>query len=212
VYTNGQKTVGAGGRYLISPASNTVIGNANPDWVGGINNIFRFKDLSVNFLIDTRQGGDIFSLDMYYGMGTGLYPETVFNNDLGNPSRNPVSQGGGFVLPGVKADGSLNDIRRANNAGTLGYSQPNAGFVFDASYVKLREATLTYSLPAKMINRIGFVKGIDLSLIGRNLWIIDKNLPYADPEESLGAGNLQGYQAGAYPTTRTFTFNAKLRF
>ena len=212
VYTNGQKTVGAGGRYLISSASNTVIGNANPDWVGGINNIFRYKDLSMNFLIDTRQGGDIFSLDMYYGMGTGLYPETVFNNDLGNPSRSPVSQGGGLILPGVKADGSPNDIRRANNTGTLGYSQPNAGFVYDASFVKLREATLTYSLPAKIINRIGFVKGIDLSLIGRNLWIIDKNLPYADPEESLGAGNLQGYQAGAYPLTRTFTFNAKLRF
>lgn len=212
VYTNGQKTVASNGRYAISPASNTVIGNANPDWVGGINNTFRFKDISLSFLVDTRQGGDIFSLDMFYGMGTGLYPESVFLNDLGNPSRDPVSQGGGIILPGVKADGTPNDIRRANNASTLGYAQPNAGFVYDASYVKLREASLTYSLPSKVISKIGFVKGIDLSLIGRNLWIIDKKLPYSDPEESLGAGNLQGYQAGAYPTARTFTLNAKVRF
>ena len=212
VYTNGQKTISANGRYTVSPASNTVIGNANPDWTGGINNSFRYKDIALSFLVDTRQGGDVFSLDLYYGMGTGLYPETVFNNDLGNPSRLPVSQGGGIILPGVKADGTPNDIRRANNATTLGYAQPNAAFVYDASYVKLREASLTYSFPAKVFNKINFVKGIDLSLIGRNLWIIDKKLPYADPEESLSAGNLQGYQSGAYPTTRTFTLNAKVRF
>jgi len=212
VYTNGQKTVGANGRYLLSPASNEVIGNSNPDWVGGINNILRYKDVSLSFLVDTRQGGDIFSLDMFYGMGTGLYPETVFLNDLGNPSRSPVSQGGGIILPGVKADGTPNDIRRANSEGTLGYRQPTAGFIYDASYVKLREASLTFALPSKLMNRIRFVKGIDLSLIGRNLWIIDKKLPYADPEEGLSAGNLQGYQSGAYPTTRTFTLNAKVRF
>ncbi len=212
VYTNGQKTVGANGRYLISAASNAVIGNANPDWVGGVNNVLRYKDLSLSFLVDTRQGGDVFSLDLYYGMGTGLYPETVFTNDLGNPSRSPVAEGGGLIFPGVKEDGTPNDIRRANNVGTLGYAQPNAGFVYDASFIKLREATLTYSLPSKLLNRIQFVKGIDLSLIGRNLWIIDKKLPYADPEESLGAGNLQGYQSGAYPTMRTFTLNAKVRF
>jgi outer membrane receptor protein involved in Fe transport len=212
VYTNGQKTVNALGRYLISPASNDVIGNSNPDWVGGISNVLRYKDVSLSFLVDTRQGGDIFSLDMFYGMGTGLYPETVFLNDLGNPSRSPVSQGGGIILPGVKADGTPNDIRRANSEGTLGYRQPAAGFIYDASYVKLREASLTYSLPGKLMNRIRFVKGIDLSLIGRNLWIIDKKLPYSDPEESLSAGNLQGYQSGAYPTTRTFTLNAKVRF
>jgi outer membrane receptor protein involved in Fe transport len=212
VYTNGQRTVGANGRYLLSPASNDVIGNASPDWVGGINNVLRYKDVSLSFLVDTRQGGDLFSLDMFYGTGTGLYPETVGLNDLGNPSRSPVSQGGGIILPGVKADGTPNDIRRANSEGTLGYRQPTAGFIYDASFIKLREASLTYSLPAKLMNKIRYVKGVDLSLIGRNLWIIDKNLPYADPEESIGAGNLQGYQSGAYPTARTFTLNAKLRF
>ena len=50
-------------------------------------------------------------------------------------------------------------------------------------------------------------KGVDFSLLGRNLWLIHKNLPMADPEENLGAGNLQGYQSGAYPTVRTLGLN-----
>ncbi|RYY55437.1 MAG: SusC/RagA family TonB-linked outer membrane protein [Chitinophagaceae bacterium] len=207
-----QRTVGANGRYLLSPTSNEVVGNANPDWTGGVANSFRYKNVTFSFLIDTRQGGDIFSLDLYYGMGTGLYPETVFDNDLGNPSRDAVADGGGVILPGVKEDGTVNDIRRGNSEGTLGYRQPTGGFIYDASYVKLREVALSYAFPKEIVSRLKFIKGIDLSLVGRNLWIIDKNLPYADPEESMSAGNFQGYQTGAYPTARTFTVNARIRF
>jgi hypothetical protein len=56
------------------------------------------------------------------------------------------------------------------------------------------------------------LKGVDFSLIGRNLWIIHKNLPYSDPEETMSSGNLQGYQGGAYPAVRTFALNIKFRF
>jgi hypothetical protein len=49
-------------------------------------------------------------------------------------------------------------------------------------------------------------------LVGRNLWIIHKNLPYSDPEENLSSGNLQGVQSGAYPTTRSMGINLKLQF
>ncbi len=208
-----EKTVNqANGRYLISSTSNEVIGNANPDWTGGINNAFKYKNLSLSFLIDTRQGGDIFSLDMHYGLGTGIYPESVQLNDLGNPSRNSIADGGGIILPGVAPDGTTNTKRRANSEGTYGYRQPTAGFVYDASYIKLREVALSYSLPAKMIAGMKYFKGIDFTLAGRNLWIIDKNLPYSDPEDVASAGNLQGYQGGAYPNTRTITFNVKIRF
>jgi TonB-linked SusC/RagA family outer membrane protein len=217
VYTNDtkgepQKTVGANGRYLLSPTSNEVIGNANPDWTGGISNSLRYKSFTFGFLVDTRQGGELFSLDLYYGMGTGLYPETAQLNDLGNPSRNTIASGGGIILPGVRADGSVNTIRRANSEGTLGYRQPAAGFVYDASYIKLREVSFSYALPKSMVDKLKYFKGIDVSLVGRNLWIIDKELPYADPEESISSGNLQGYQSGAYPTTRTLTLNARFRF
>lgn len=214
VYTNGQRTVGSNGRYSISPTSNEVIGNPNPDWIGGVSNTLKYKNLSLSWLIDVRQGGDIFSLDLYYGLATGLYPETAGNNDLGNPSRNPVSQGGGVIMPGVTQDGKANTKRVSNaNYGTFGYVyNPAAAFVYDASYVKLREAVLTYTIPKSFVSRLHPFKGVDLSLIGRNLWIIHKNLPYADPEEIISAGNLQGYQGGAYPTTRTLAFNLRLRF
>jgi TonB-linked SusC/RagA family outer membrane protein len=214
VYTNGQKTVGANGRYLISPNANEVIGNYNPDWIGGLNNTFKYKNFTLSFLIDVRKGGDVFSLDMYYGLATGLYSETAGLNDLGNPSRNTLANGGGIILPGVNADGTTNTKRISNgNYGTYGYVyNPDKAFVYDASYVKLRQALLTYSFPQKIVSKLGPVKGIDLSLIGRNLWIIHKNVPYADPEETLSSGNLQGYQSGAIPTTRTISFNAKFNF
>ncbi|WP_276500503.1 SusC/RagA family TonB-linked outer membrane protein [Terrimonas pollutisoli] len=217
VYTNGQKTIGANGRYKLSPTSNEVIGDPNPDWVGGINNTLRYKNLSLSFLIDMKKGGDVFSLDLYYGMGSGMYPETAGLNDLGNPSRNTIANGGGIILPGVKEDGKPNDIRVSNtNYGSYGgygpRRMPAANFVYDAGYVKLREATINYSLPKELISKLKPFKGIDVSLIGRNLWIIDKDLPYADPEDNLSAGNLQGYQSGSYPTIRTFTLNLKLNF
>jgi TonB-linked SusC/RagA family outer membrane protein len=207
-----QKTVSqSNGRYVLSSNSNEIIGNANPDWTGGISNSLRYKNLTFSFLIDTRQGGDIFSLDMYYGLGTGLYPESVLPNDLGNPSRNSIANGGGIILPGVAPDGSPNTFRRPNSEGTLGYRQPAAVGIYDASYVKLREAAINYALPKNFVSKLKYFKGIDVSLTGRNLWIIDKNVPYADPEESISSGNLQGYQSGAYPTAKTFTINLKFR-
>lgn len=214
VYTNGQKTVGDDGYYLISTTSNEVIGNPNYDWFGSVTNTFRYKDLSLSFLVDTKQGGDIFSLDLYYGMATGLYPETAFTNDLGNPVRNPIDQGGGLIFQGVTADGKINTTRAAaENYGTFGYVRnPAAAFIYDASFIKLREVDLTYSLPSKWMAGVKAIKGIDLSVVGRNLWIIHKNLPYADPEEIISAGNYLGYQGGAYPTVRTFTFNIRARF
>lgn len=214
IYTKGQKTVDAGGDYMKSATSNEVIGNINPDWIGGVNNSFKYKNVAFSFLIDVRKGGSVFSTDMYYGLATGLYKETAGLNDLGNPSRNSLANGGGFIRPGVTEDGKVNTIRRSNsNYKAYGYSvNPDAAFVYDASYVKLREAVLTYSLPAKTIARIKPFKGIDFSLIGRNLWIIHKNLPYSDPEEGFSSGNLQGFQTGAYPAIRSFAFNVKLNF
>ncbi|MGN6211522.1 SusC/RagA family TonB-linked outer membrane protein [Parafilimonas sp.] len=214
IYTNGQKTVGSNGYYSITSASNNLIGDPNPDWMGSVSSSLRYKNLSFSFLIDTKQGGDIFSLDLYYGLATGLYPETAGMNDLGNPVRNLLSDGGGLILPGVTADGKENTTRvSASNYGTFGYARnPAKTFVYDASFVKLREAAISYSLPSAWLNDGKFIKGIDLSVVGRNLWIIHKNLPYADPEEIISAGNYLGYQGGAYPTVRTFTFNIKARF
>jgi TonB-linked SusC/RagA family outer membrane protein len=215
VYDNsGQKVVGANGRYLQTETSNEVIGNMNPDWTGGISNNFKYKNLNLSFLIDVRKGGSVFSLDQYYGLATGMYEETAGTNDLGNESRLPISEGGGFINPGVNEQGQPNAVRVTNaEFGSYGYRRlPDAAFVYDAGYVKLREVVLGYTLPQSFLSKLGPVKGVDFSLIGRNLWIIHKNLPNADPEDGISFGNVQGYQVGSYPSIRNFTFNLKVRF
>lgn len=216
VYTNGEKTLD-GGYYQFSPTSDVVIGNSNPDWLGGVSNNFRYKQVSLGFLVDVRKGGDVFSLDQYYGLATGVGIATVGNNDLGNPKRNTIDEGGGVILEGVNPDGSANstrvEVNDPNFGPAYGYANtPAKGFVYDGSYVKLRELTLGYALPSSVVEKLRGVKGIDLSLFGRNLWIIHKNLPDADPEDQISAGNLQGYQVGSYPTARTYGLNLKFRF
>lgn len=216
---NGNPIVASNGKYA-KTNTNTVIGNMQADWFGSIINKISYKNLALSFQIDWRQGGDIFSLDQYYGQNTGIYPEQVFMNDLGNPVRNTLADGGGIILPGVKNIGTAqnpqyvaNDKRiDASSTGAFGYgSYPASQFVYDATYVKLRELALTYTLPKSLLETT-FIKGASVSLIGSNLWIIKKYLPYADPESGLSAGNVQGYQTSPLPTTRTFSFSVKLNF
>lgn len=217
IYTNGQPTVDDDGNYMITPSNNVTIGNINPDWIAGLNNKFTYKGISLSFLIDMKQGGSVFSTDMYYALAGGLYEETAGLNDLGNPLRDPLTNdasSGGLIRPGVTADGKPNTIR-ANTAdyGTFDsyVSAPDKRFVYDASYVKLREVAITYSFPSKIFDNV-WVKGIDIALIGRNLAILHKNLPYSDPEEGFSSGNLQGIQTGAYPAVRAMGLNVKVKF
>ncbi|MBC9795567.1 SusC/RagA family TonB-linked outer membrane protein [Sinomicrobium weinanense] len=209
----GNKVVGEDGLYLVNTSTTNEIGNVNPDWMGGLSNTFRYKNLALNFLIDMQKGGSVYSLDMWYGTGTGLYKETAGLNDLGNPKRAPLANGGGIIHPGVKENGEPNDVRLdMSDYGNLGYEQmPNRAYVYDASYIKLREVSLTYTLPKKYLED-SFFNNLELSLVGSNLWIIHKNLPYADPEAGLSSGNSQGFQSGVLPTTRDVGFNVKLQF
>ncbi len=213
VYTNGQKTVGSNGRYLITSNTNNVIGNFQAKWFGGIVNKFTYKNLSLTVQVDMKKGGQVFSLDQYYGLATGLYPETAGNNDLGNPVRNSLANGGGIIREGVYADGTPNTTRVAGtNYGLYGYRySPAAGFVYDAGFIKLREVALSYALPSKVLANY-FIKGLSFSVIGNNLYIIKKYLPYADPEAGLSSGNSQGYQSGPMPSTKNLSFSVKANF
>ena len=224
VYLNGQREIDANGYYMIASNKFSNLGTPNPDWIGGINNSFKYKNIALSFLIDVRQGGNVYSLDMDYGSSSGLYPRTAGNNDLGNPVRSPLTgdnKSGGIILKGVTANGAPNKIRidesDVNNGAysfSSAYGEADKEFVYDASYVKLRELAITYSLPASFLNKyVGFIKGLDFSLSGRNLWIIHKNLPYADPEQGQASGNASmGFQNGAYPTMRMFGANLKVKF
>jgi len=151
---------------------------------------------------------------MAFGLATGLYTETAGLNELGNPVRNTVASGGGIILPGVKADGTPNDVRASmrNYANGLGYyGGPEAMHVYDGSFVKLRNVTLSYKFPKELFANT-IIDNMTLSLIGRNLWIISKNLPYSDPESSLSAGNARGFQNGAHPTFREIGASIKVEF
>lgn len=212
-YLNGEKVIGANGYYVQNQAQN--IGNPNARWRGGVTNTFTYKNISLSALLDIRSGGQVFSLDRYYGLATGMSEETTQLNDKGLPSRLPIADGGGVILPGVLADGTPNTRRVQNqNFGLYGYRRnPAAGFVYDASFVKLREVALTFGLPKVLLTRVTLIKAADFSIVGRNLWIIHKNTPNSDPEDGLGAGNLaQGYQSGSYPSVRTLGANLRLSF
>ncbi|WP_028122462.1 SusC/RagA family TonB-linked outer membrane protein [Epilithonimonas tenax] len=203
VYLNGQKVVNATtGRYLRQ--NNQVIGNATPDWIGGVRNSFNYKGFSLSFLIDVRKGGDIFSLDQYYGLATGLYVGTENYRESGT------------VWEGVNPNGQTNTTVTANPSafGSLdGYARmPAKRFVYDGSYVKLREASIGYSLPKSLLFGT-FVNEAKVSIVGRNLWIIHKNLPGADPEAMVGGGlRSYGYSIGSLPTTRDIGVNVTLKF
>ena len=210
----GNRIVNASGYYETTATSNNIIGNVQPDWTGGVQNTIRYKNLSLAFLIDMQKGGDIFSLDTWYGYGTGLYKQSVGNNDLGNPKRNTIANGGGVVLPGVTADGAPNTVRARTDyyANPYGWARDaNKGHVYDASFVKLREASLTYDFSKKTIDALP-INNASISIVGRNLWIIHKNLPHSDPEAGLSSGNVQGYQSGAYPAIREIGASVKINF
>jgi outer membrane receptor protein involved in Fe transport len=214
VYTNGQKTVGEDGLYLIGDDPTAIIGSTLPDWNAGITSVFNYKGFSLSGLLDISKGGDLYSVDMKYGLATGLFAETAGLNAKGNPKRDPVEDGGGILNEGVYADGTPNTtyVWAGDWDGAWLYDYlPTAAYVYDASYVKLREIAFSYSLPSRLLERTHIAK-VTLSIVGRNLWILHTNMPYYDPESSLSAGNVQGIANGAYPSTRTLGFNLAVSF
>ncbi|SUX46512.1 Outer membrane receptor for ferric coprogen and ferric-rhodotorulic acid [Chryseobacterium indoltheticum] len=205
VYLNGERVVNpTTGRYLTNP--NQVIGNITPDWIGGVRNSFNYKGISLSFLIDVKHGGDVFSTDMYYGLATGLYEETAVGD----------YRTVGVVNPGVNPNGQVNTTptTAASSFGNVdGYRRmPNKRFIYDASYVKLREASIGYTLPKSLLANTS-IQDAKISIVGRNLWIIHKNLPYADPEVGTGNGLAsKGNSIGVLPTTRDFGINVTFKF
>lgn len=211
----GQKVVNESGYYIAE--ADQLIGDSNPNWIGGLSNRFTFGNVALNFLIDVQQGGDVYSLDLHYGQGTGLPDYTAGTNANGKNVRDAVADGGGVLNEGVKEDGTANDTyARADYYGGAYYwgnasRNPGQLTVYDASFVKLREVGLSYNVPNSLFKNT-FIGGATLSVVGRNLWIIHKNLPFADPESGLTSGNAQGYVSGSYPTVRTIGVNLKLDF
>mgnify|MGYP000131932587 CR=1 FL=1 len=215
VYQNGKRVVYpddagfAAGRFQ-ETAEDQVIGNVQPDWKAGIGTTLSYKNLTFNILFDIQEGGDIYSVNNKYGMATGVYAQTAGTNDRGGKIRAPVSEGGGYRFPNtVYPDGTKNEtyIPSANYGSAWYYGYiPEAYNTYDASYVKLREASLSYRLPQELVDRTPFTR-LEVSIIGNNLAILSKNTPHFDPEAILSSGRFQGIEQGAYPSTRTWGVN-----
>jgi len=204
---NGQRLVGEDGLY--ERDISTVLGNIQPDFTGGIRNTFTYKRLSVGALIDYQRGGDVYSVTSRTGMYAGLLEETVGLNDKGNPIRDPVSEGGGIKLEGVTADGQPNETY----VEAIDYfkNMYDGQHVYDASYIKLREIEMSYRLPQSWFGSIP-VQRASLSVVGRNLSILHRNIPHVDPEATMGSGNIQGYESAQLPRARTIGVTMRASF
>ncbi|MBE0666310.1 MAG: hypothetical protein IH593_01420 [Bacteroidales bacterium] len=229
---SGRPLVTTSGRYIRSGAR-TDLGNIYPDWFGGVTNSLTYKNFNMSFLVDFRKGGLINSITHMFGNYTGILEATAATNANGKNVRDDVDAGGGVLIEGavygkVNTDGTIAFLDAAGNASTApvanttyvdantwGYDfyGKNELNTFDGSFVKLREVSMGYSFDNISFLKKAGVKNLNLSLVGRNLWIIHKNIPDIDPEVSNSAGNTSvGAENNAIPSTRSYGFNIKLDF
>jgi TonB-linked SusC/RagA family outer membrane protein len=233
------------GRILVSASGapqiaddKKVLGYYTPKWTGSVNNSFSFKGFSLGFLIDTRQGGSIWSGTNYTGIYTGVLAESLPGRDEehgglpyyfanNNQQTNAVrlqnhaaaAPNGetvyhdGIVFDGVTADGKKNDvILPAQRYYKSVYSSSlNESSVYDASFIKLREVRVGYALPQELAHKWG-LQSVNLTVTARNLWYIDKKVPNIDPETAFNTGNGQGLETLQIPTVRSLGLNLRVSF
>ena len=219
---NGTKVVDKTGRYL-KTTNVEVLGTVMPDYNMGISNEITYKGFTLSGLIDIQKGGSYFSTSQMWGMYSGMLYESVFQNGVDIRENGIVLNG---VYGKLNADGTVQYIDKAGantteaktnetsiSAERFGgdyYSRADAQEVYDASYIKLRELTLSYSIPAKYT---GVVKNVSIGAFGRNLAIWGLSNPNFDPESAVtSSGNVQGIEGAALPSTRTYGFNVKFNF
>jgi hypothetical protein len=207
---NGNKTVSATGRYLSTPG-NVNIGNIYPDFYGGWNNNFRYKNIDLNVVFDFSKGGHYFSTSYMFGMYSGMLEESAAINENNKNIRDAISEGGGVLLDGVRADGTPNSVRiSAVRYGADHYSGPAAQSVFKSDYVKLREINVGYSFPLK---RDAFLQSLRVSAYGRNLAVWGPDTKHFDPEMVVSSsGNIQGIEGGAIPSVANYGVNISVNF
>ncbi|MBL4677528.1 MAG: SusC/RagA family TonB-linked outer membrane protein [Mucilaginibacter sp.] len=231
---SGQIIIGDNGTPVVNNTKKA-LGKFTPDWMGSINNSFSYKGINLSVLVDARFGGSIYSNTNRTGTYTGVLASTLpgrgaENGGLSyyypgnNTSANAVQVSAGAAAPngetvyddgmvwkGVKADGSANSKIIPAQSYYKGFTNFDEAFVYSASYVKLREVKLGYTLPAAWVKGIG-LQSATVSLVGRNLWIIHKNVPNIDPETAFNTGNAQGLEDLTLPTVRNLGFNVNLKF
>lgn len=223
------------GNLLINPETGALIedqsqehflGDPNPKFKLGINNVVSYKGFTFAALFDWTKGGSIYSVTNSSLLGRGVTKDTEgreFNAILpgvyGDPETGQaILDGNGNKIPnGTKL--TVNDLYFSPDptvGQTFGINTASEWSVYDATVYRLREVSIGYDLPQRLFNNNTFIKGLTLSLTGRNLWHFAPNFPkYSnfDPEvNSFGSSSTQGIDLSAAPTTRRYGFNLVARF
>lgn len=215
------------------------LGNYNPDFTLGISNDLSYKNFKLSFLFDWRQGGELLSRTRLIGATAGNVVETLWGRapEFGGAhpgiydsgltwvdETNGQTYSDGVIGAGVKevtdANGNFmgyepNDvIVHANAYHNNRYRRQNESEgIYDATFVKLREARLTYSIPASVLSKT-FINRLDISLIGTNLWLWAKEFNHGDPELlSFGGGQfVPGVEDATVPSTKSYGVSLNVEF
>jgi TonB-linked SusC/RagA family outer membrane protein len=211
----GQVVYSANGK-PVATTERIKLGNYNPDWMAGVRNTFNYKGVGLSILFDTRQGGEIYSHTQTVGREGGIIVETLEGRQDGYDL---TKEGNGVIGDGVVqgADGSFApnttklSAREWHTSYTLGRRLVE-GVIYDASFTKLREVQLSYTIPNKILGKSG-VRDITLSIVGRNLMLWSK-VPHVDPETASTSGGtiIPGVESVAIPSTKSFGVNVGLKF
>lgn len=211
----------ANGKMLINPATGLPlqttgvekIGNPNPDFTMGITNTFTYKNFSLYVLLDIREGGDQYSRNIAdiqrngVGIETAEFPRFAADNVTPNTP---------YLFEGVYASGPLagqpntTKVNAQSYYGNQGKYIAAEGFIYDTSWFRIREVSLSYRLSSSLLRNTPF-KQFEVGAFGRNLFLSAPNYPHFDPEQNaLGISNAQGLEFNSLPNTRTIGFNLKV--
>jgi len=187
-----------------------VVGNFQPDWTGGFSTDLKYKNIRLAASFDFMIGGQIVSWTNMWSAGSGTSKFSAEKNDKGVNVREPISKGGGVRVDGVDEDGKpvtayMNAYQYYHYLANYDLDQ----WVYDRSYVKMRELSLTYDFPKNLLKKAGIgLNDASISFVANNPWLIYSACPNVDPSEA-GSNWLEGGQAAA---TRSFGFTVKLGF
>lgn len=203
------------------------IGNASWDWTGGFYSTFTYKNFRLSAAFDVKMGADLFSISMRSAYQTGKAMGTLEGREEWYASEEARIAAGktidewrasgnarGLIVPGVidNGDGTWRSNDIAVNPESFWKSAADNApsmFVYDNSYIKCREITFGYTFPEKWLGK--YVKGLNVSFVARNPFILWKNIPNIDPDSGYNTSGM-GIEYGSLPSRRSYGINLNVRF
>ena len=179
-----------------------ILGNIQPKWTGGWGNTVTFRNFTVSGLLDIRRGGQIASITNFFGDYSGVTRESLRGRekDWNDP---------GIVVDGIDINTGLpNTINVTAEQYFQNIFPVTEPYIYDASYVKLRELRFGLDFPATWAGRVN-ARAVSVAINGRNLHTWTR-APNIDPEFSYTVGNFQGVEFGALPNTRSWGLSFRI--